>query len=93
MKCTISSLDVELLVFGWVITACYLALKISNELRKVYCCFGLFRSPLHSWIKGRYQLLVSTRVFYKRIETKGKYYPQIRFQVVMTALTLEEQDY
>ena len=43
-----------LMTLGWIITACFVSLKILNELRKVYCFTGLFRSPVYDWIKGKY---------------------------------------
>ena len=54
-----------LMTTGWLITSCYVILKLLNELRKVYCCFGLFRSPLYNTMKGRVQCVPIFKQNYK----------------------------
>ena len=53
----------ELLITGWITVGSYLLMKFSNELRKVFCCLGLVRSPLYNWIKGRFHEIA---LFYQK---------------------------
>ncbi len=41
-------LTAELSVLGWISTALYVIIKLSNELQKVYLLFGTVRSPLYA---------------------------------------------
>ena len=59
-----------LMTLGWIITACFVSLKILNELRKVYCFTGLFRSPVYDWIKGKYLVSIEEMKSHRVIDEK-----------------------
>ena len=49
-----------LTILGWAMTATYILLKFLNEIQKVYCCFGMIRSPLYNWLKGKNLFVISS---------------------------------
>ena len=48
----------EAIKIGWVILACYILFKLSNELQKVFLLYGLFKSPLYHGCSTTHELFI-----------------------------------
>ena len=43
---------------GWIVLACFLGFKFSNEVQKVFLCFGCFRSPFYKCCSSQKELAI-----------------------------------
>ena len=48
----------ESIYSGWMVLACYITFKFTNELQKVYFLYGLFKSPLYSGCSATGELFI-----------------------------------